>query len=313
MKNFAIISDTACDLSKEVLNEYGIEMIKGHYMDMDGSDRVSFTDWSECIGYASGNDFYKALKSNPDKFKTAPPSIPEITEAFEKIASEGKDILAFTISSVMSGTFNLYNTAKAEVLKKYPETVIRVIDTLRFGAGIGLMEINAAMMRDAGKSIDEVGDYMENNKWKFHQMGWLDDLSFVAKKGRITHSKAFFGQLIGIKPLGEGDRNGLTTVLGKAKGEAAAYSAMIEYIKNEIENPEDQVILICHSMREKQAQQYKALIEENFKPKKVYISECGPSCGINIGPGLMSAYFVGRESSQDLVEEKALMEKILTK
>lgn len=310
MKNFAIISDSTCDLSSDILKEFDIEIINAHFMDKDGTDHLGFTDWNKCDCYESSSEFYKALKNNPVSFKTAAPSIPEIVDAFEKIIKEGKDILAFSISSVMSGTFNLYNKAKEEILAKYSDANIKIIDTLRFGIGIGLMEINASLMRKEGKTLDEVYAYFEANKNRYHQMGWLDDLSFVAKKGRITHSKAFFGQLIGIKPLGESDQNGLTTVLYKAKGEKSAYDIMIKYIEKTIENSHDQIMVICHSVREKQALEYKKLIEEKFKPKKIYVVEMHPSCGINCGPGLMCAYYVGKMSSVDLVEEKKLIEEL---
>lgn len=312
MRDFTIIVDTTSDLSKEVLEDFNLKLIKAHFVDEDGKDKVSFTDWSECTYYNGQADFFKHLKANPDGFKTSPNSVYEVTECFKEEIKKDKDILAITISSTMSGTFNMFNSAKKD-LEGTHNCEIKIVDSMRFGGGIGLLAIKASILRSEGKTLDEVYDYLEANKNTFHQMGWLDDLSFVAKKGRITHSKAFFGQLIGIKPLGESDQNGLTTVLGKAKGEKGAYPAMLSYIEKTIENPSEQNILICHSVREKQALEYKRLIEEKFKPKKVYIIECGPSCGINIGPGLMSCYYQGKPISKDLVEEKALMESILTK
>lgn len=313
MKDYIILTDTTSDLTREILTEYNIEMIPGHFMDKSGKEYDSFTDWSKCECYQSDVEFYKTLKSNPDKFSTSAPSIPHIEEAFIKAIEKGLDVLVFTISSVMSGTFNFFTKAKEEVLAKYPEAKILIVDTLRFGSGIGLMCITASQNRADGLSIEENYEYFEKNKNCFHQMGWLDDLSFVAKKGRITASKAFFGQLIGIKPLGESDQNGLTTVLGKAKGEKAAFDAMIKYIEKEIVSPNEAIILVSHSVREKQALQYVSLIKEKFNPKKIYVTSSGPSCGINMGPGLCAAYFIGRPSSKDLVEEKQLVEDILTK
>lgn len=313
MNNFVILTDTTCELSNEVLRDFNIEIVKPHFMDNLGNDHESFCDWSECTCFNGAADFYKTLKSNPSSFSTAPSSLPELINKMTSFVEKGLDLLCFTITSSMSGTFNFFNNAKSEVLKNYPDAKIYIVDSLRIGNGIGLMCIKAAILRSMDKSIDEVYSYMEENKNRFHQIGWLDDLSFVAKKGRITHSKAFFGQLIGIKPLGEFDPNGLITVLGKAKGEKAAYDAMLTYMDEYIENPSEQVILICHSTREKQANAYAALIKEKFNPKKIYINECGPSCGINIGPGLMAAYFIGKPVSADLATEKSFMEQILTK
>jgi fatty acid-binding protein DegV len=77
-----------------------------------------------------------------------------------------------------------------------------------------------------------------------------------------------------------------------------------------IENPAEQVILIAQSNRLEQAQIYKQKIEERFHPKKVYISDVFPACGINIGSGLMAAYVFGKPISQGLTEEKALFESL---
>lgn len=309
--SFSIVTDTTAELNKELREKFNIKVIKAHFKDIDGSDKQSFNDWDESDSYASGNDFFKELKANHDKFSTSAPSIPEIVSAFCEIAEAGNDIIAFTISSAMSGTFNFYNTAKDQLKEKYPTRNVYIVDTLRFGASIGLMAIKASELREKGMTAGEAYEYIEANKCSFHQMGWLDDLKFVAKMGRITHGKAFFGQLIGIKPLGECDQNGLTTVLGKAKGENKAFPAMLSYISKFIDAPSENVIIICHSTHAKEALKYKALIEENIKPKAVYVTECGPSCGIHMGPGLLSAYFIGKPLSNELCEEKNAMEDIL--
>ena len=313
MKDFKIVSDTTCDLSKEVLNDFNIEMIKAHFMDKDGVDKYSFTDWSECDYYASSNDFYKALKANPSAFASSAPNIEEIKNFIIDIVKDGSGCLAIAMSGAMSGTYNNYLMAKNEVLKEYPDAQIEVFDSLRFGAGLGLMLVWASILRSEGKSLDEVVAFLKENRDCFHQMGWLDDLSFVAKKGRITHAKAFFGTLIGIKPLGDFDQNGMTTVLGKAKGEKAAYDAIVEYIKQTVVDPENQIMFVSHSNREKCALILKEMVEKEFKPKKLYFIETGPSCGINVGPGLNAVYYFGNKASKDLVQEKELMEKILVK
>ena len=142
-------------------------------------------------------------------------------------------------------------------------------------------------------------------------MGWLDDLSFVAKKGRISQPKAFLGKLIGVKPLGEFGPCGVTTVIGKAKGEKSAYKAIIEYINQTIENPSEQIIIIANTSRKAQSEVLKSMIEESFHPKAIFINDVYPACGINIGPGLMAAYYVGKPISDDLSQEKELISRIL--
>ena len=307
MLNFAIVADGTCDLNEKFRTEYDIRVIPGHMTLPDGEEKTAYMTWDEI----SREDFYAELKRTPDAFTTAPPNSAEFAAVMEEYAEAKTPVLVMTISSGISGAFSFASTAKAEVLEKYPDAEIEVVDSMRFGPGFGLMAIHASMRRSEGKTLAEVKDWIEENKNRFHQAGWLDDLSFVAKKGRLTHAKAFFGTLAGVKPIGEFDYNGLTTVIGKAKGAKAAYAALLEYIAETGTGLEDQIVFIAQTNRLPQAEEYKKLIEERFHPKAVFINDVFPSCGINIGPGLMAAYYVGKPISKGLSEERAIIEKQL--
>lgn len=306
-ENFVIMADATCDLNEQMQQEYGIKIVASHINLPDGRCIPSFLKWEEF----DRDEFYSNLKNNPTGYTTAPPNVEEFSAVFEEYAKQGIPVLLLTISSGISGTYNFAELAKKAVCEKYPEAVIRIIDTLRFGPGHGLITVYASMLRAEGKSIDEVANYIEANRNRFHQAGWLDDLSFVAKKGRITHAKAFFGTLAGVKPIGEFDYNGLTTVIGKVKGAKTAYQLLMEYIEKTIEDPEDQIIFIAQTNRLAQAEIYKQMIEEKFHPKAVFINDVFPMCGINIGPGLMAAYYFGRPISKDLSEERAIVDNFL--
>ncbi|MBQ7474469.1 MAG: DegV family protein [Clostridia bacterium] len=309
MKTFEIIADASCDLGAKFREEYDVVTVPGHLKYPDGSEIPAFLSWDT----VSREDFYADLKKNPDGYTTSPPNTAEFAERFEQCAKDGVPVLAMTISSGISGAYGFACAAKNEVAEKYPDAEIYVLDTLRFGPGFGLMVIYASMKRAEGKTLSETVAYLEENKNRFHQAGWLDDLSFVAKKGRLTHAKAFFGTLAGVKPIGEFDYNGLTTVIGKVKGAKTAYAALLNYIENTVERPEEQIFFIAQTNRLPQAEEYKRLIEEKFHPKAVYINDVFPSCGINIGPGLMAAYYTGTPISKDLSRERAILENFLNR
>lgn len=313
--NFAIVCDVTCDLNAELRAEYDIEYVPGTITFPDGTEETSFLDWSECktIPNCTSEAFYALLKKDPDAIKSSPANIEVFAEVFEKHVNAGEAVLAISISSALSGTYAFMCAAQKLVLEKHPEAKIVVIDSRRYAGGMGLLCIHASMLRKEGKSFEEVAAYIEENKIRFHQTGWLDDLFFVAKKGRMTNAKAFFGNLIGIKPIGELDSNGLTTVIGKVKGEKSAYKVCLDYMEAVGENLKDQIILIAQSNRPKQAATYKQMIEERFSPKAVYICDVFPPTGINVGPGLMVAFYVGKPISKDLAEETALLAKIIQK
>ena len=306
MKSFVILADATCDLSEEFQKEYDIGVIPGHIELPDGTEIPAFLKWEK----NSREDFYAALKKNPNGYSTSPANVAEFSAAMEPYAAENVGVLLLTISSGISGAFNFASQAREELLRKYPSAEIRIVDSMRFGPGFGLMAVYASMLRSQGKTLAETTQWLEDNKNRFHQAGWLDDLSFVAKKGRITQPKAFFGTLAGVKPIGEFDYNGLTTVLGKVKGAKTAYSVLLGYMEATIENPEEQIIFIAQTNRLPQAVEYKKMIEEKFHPKAVFVNDVFPSCGINIGPGLMAAYYMGKPISKDLSEERALFDKL---
>lgn len=307
MNKFAIMADATCDLSKDFQEQYDIKVLPGHVVLPDKTEVTAYPDWA----IMPREEFYADLKKHPTDYATSPPNSQEFANAMEEFAKTGTDVLVITISSAISGAFGFACSGMKQVLEKYPEAKIHCVDSMRYGPGFGLMTVLAARLRDEGRTMEEVAQWLEDNKNRFHQAGWLDDLTFVARKGRLTNAKAFFGTLAGIKPIGEFDYNGLTTVIGKAKGAKAAYAALLEYIDKTIEDPEDQTIFIAQTSRLPQAEKYKELLQERFRPKEIFINDVHPFCGVNVGPGLMAAYYIGKPISSDLSEEKAILEKAL--
>lgn len=310
---FQILSDVTCDLSEELLKEYDIGYIPGHVLLPDGREVASVLEWGAYGSFSNGSaeGFYASLMKNPDGFKTSPCNVQEIYAVLLKYAQEGHGVLMTCISSGMSGTYAFACQARSLVLETIPDAQIRIVDSRRFSICNGLMCIHASQMRSQGKTLDETADFLEENRLSFRQIGWHDNLSFVAKKGRITHSTAYIGRLMGIKTLGECSSSGMTTVIGKVKGSTKAYRAIMEYFSQTVINPSEQVILIGQTDRRAQAEELRKMIEERFHPKAVFICEVFPACGVNIGPGLLAAYYVGSQVTEDLVAEKEMIADIL--
>ena len=143
MSDFVILADATCDLNEDFQREYDIKIVNTHIVFPDGVDMPSFLSWDKI----SREQFYKELKSNPTAYTTSPANVEEFSAAFEKYASQGKDILAITISSGISGSYNFMCSAQKIISEKYPDIKIRCIDSLRYGPGFGLLVIHAAMQR----------------------------------------------------------------------------------------------------------------------------------------------------------------------
>ena len=304
---YAILTVASCDLSLELMARFGVDgYIKSHMSTPDEEDAEGRLDLTD----AELDAFYASLKANKNGYKTsAAGSAEEAAMYFETFLRQGKDVLAISLSSRLSGVYNIMLCAKNLMLEKYPGRKIIVVDSMKYSMGIGILTVKACGLRDEGLTIEQNAERLENIKRTIHQMGPVDDLFWVASKGRISHAKAVFGTVLGIKPMGDFDSDGMVTVLTKVSGYDKAFKTTIEYIKKTIRGANEQIIFVAHSARRKQAETLAKLIEEKIKPKEVIVSNIYPISGINVGPGLVAAYYFGTEIT-DLNREKEIIREI---
>ncbi len=308
MSNFAIIPDTSCDLVRPLRERFGIDdYISGLVYFPDGRCEVSDLDWERY----DPKEFYESMKDKKVSYKTACAPTGDIINVFERNLKAGKDILCITLSAALSGTYQTCEMVKNQLLEKYPQRKIICIDSMRYSTALSMLVIMAAIKRREGLSLEETADYIENNKHCLHQIGPMDDLFFLCKTGRISNFKAFFGTLVGINPMADFNRQGLSEVLGKFKGKKAAFDAVIKYMRKTIKNPKDQIIFVAHSNRPAAAELLREMIIKEFEPKEVIINYVGMSCGVSVGPGLCAAFYWGEEISEDMLREKAIMNEII--
>lgn len=306
--SFVIIPDSACSMSAELRIRFNIpEYVGAHVLFPDGTEHNTDLDWKEI----SADDYFRSMAETKAIYKTGTAGIDNSIAVYEKYLLEGKDVLAVSLSSALSGNYNLAAKACEVLREKYPERKIRVVDTKRYSAAIAAMIVKADELRLDGLDIDEVADWLENNKNRYHQMGPMDDLKFLCRTGRINNFKAFFGTLVGVNALGDLNQNGMTDVLGKVKGKPAALKTTIEYVRRTIEDAENQIVFIAHSYRYETAEELKRLVAEEIRPKEIIMTRVDMSCGANIGPGLAAVFYYGKEISENLIEEKKIMEEII--
>lgn len=310
MEKFVILPDSACDLSAEVREFFGLEdYIPSHVSINESRQIVTDLDW-KCI---SKKEFYDLVNDKRVKVTTAPPNAEEYFAAFERYVKEGYAVLSMSLSSAISATHNFATSAKKRVEELHPEARIYCFDSYRMSGAFGLLVMHALRLRNEGKSFEETIEWLEANKRRVHQMGPIDDLIVVARRGRITMGKAIMGSFAGVKPMGDCNSEGYTTVIGKAKGIKKALAATAKYIAATIVSPEEQYVLVSHTDRDEYANMLKDLILKEIPVKGIFVSDVYPSCAPNIGPGMIGAYYLGNEITSDLSAEKAALAKILGK
>lgn len=310
MSKFAIVSDTSCDLIKEQRDRFGIaEYARGYVHLPDGSAIKGNLDWSK----EESDAFFKTLSNKKASFKTAAPAIGEVIDVLEPFLKNGEDVLCVTLSGGLSGMYGVFVNAKRDLEEKYPERKVIVVDSMRYSTAEGMVCVLASQYRAMGKSIEETAALLEENKSRIHQIGWMDDLFYCKKMGRVSNAAAVMGTLVGIKAMADFNHKGMSHVLGKTRGYQSAYRHIVEYMKATGENLQEQIIFITHSMREEHALKVKELIEKEIAPKEIIITSVGQASAPNIGPGLVAAFYSGKEISEDCVEEIKIFEEVSSK
>lgn len=304
MKDFVILPDVTCDLSQELRDYFNVtDYVQGHVHINDDSLRTTL-DWSSI----TRERFYKTLSSKKIKVSSAAASPEEYYQIFKKYAEADCGIISVSISSKISATYNIAVSAANRIKEEYPELPVYCLDSYRMSGSIGLLVAYACEMKKEGKSFDEIVAWLEENKQKVHQMGPIDDLTFIARRGQISSGKAFMGNLVGIKPMGDSNADGYVSVLAKVKGIKKALGVTVSYIKHMATNVEEQYIFIMHTDREEYANLLKEKIEKAIPCKKVFVSDVFSGCGTNIGPGMISTYFMGEPVTENSVKEKEAIE-----
>lgn len=308
MRNYIILTDSTSDIGPEVRAQYGItDYVHGHVHFSDGRDFKTTLEWDSI----TREDFYSALSNRQMKITTAPASPEEYYEIFNSYAERGYDILSLSISTSISTTYNSATVAAERVMAEHPECRILCVDTLRMSGALGLLTVYAYALQSEGKTIDEVYAWVEENKYKVHQMGPIDDLMFVARRGRISTGKAIFGSFAGVKPMGDCNSTGYVTVLTKVKGIKKALDVTVAYVKEASVDVENQIVLVVHSNREEYANQLCDKIRERLHPKTLLMSDVFCASGTNIGPGMVGVYFLGENVSENCETEKEIMNRAI--
>ena len=312
MENFAIMTDAGGDFTREIIQKYGIEETPlSTIVWPDNSERPADLYWDTM----KPDEYFALMNNKNNDFKSSIPSPQTMLDRLSALAEAGRNVIVFTISSKMSGGYSAFTVTANEVMAKYPYIKIKVIDSLRYSAAITLLAVEASLCRSRGMSFDEAVEYLDHFRLRIHQCGFLDDLFFLARKGRIKKSLAFMGNMIGVKPMADlCNETGLSQVLGKARGYKQVMKIFPLYIQKTIGDPHDKVFVITYSAREPQALQMKQIIEETFRPEHLIFVPMGQSTGANVGPGLAAAFYAGDEKvSENCEKEKAILEELLKK
>ena len=285
MANYQLITDSACDLSPELLAQWNVELIRMPYMFQDTGEQ--FMDHDQPI-----HEFYEQMR-NGRVAKTSSINVDAYLEKCAPLLEAGKDLLYIAFSSGLSATCANGKTAAEELMKKYPGRTIRVVDSLCASAGEGLFVSLAKENRDKGMSLDENADALEADK--LHLCHWftVDDLKYLKRGGRISTTTALLGTALNVKPVLHVDDEGHLIKMTQVHGRKKAIRRMAQMLGESI--LEGSPVYISHGDCLEDAEMLRDILMETYHVKVNLITYVGSLIGAHSGPGTLALFFRGRQ------------------
>ena len=284
MADYKIISDSGCDLPSQMLAQLDVLTVP-LIVNFRGEDRPDSVD-------AGIKDMYAGLR-NGEVATTSAINPSRWGQAMESVLSQGMDALTITFSSGLSTTYQSAVIAAEELKEKYPDRKIIVIDSLCAALGQGLLLWYTCKKKEAGLSIEELAQWVEDNK--LHLCHWVavDDLMYLKRGGRVSATTAVVGTMLQIKPIIHVDDAGHLINVGKSRGRKASIQALAQKALELGKDYDNSTMFICHGDCEEDAKYLESLVKEKCGVKDVFIGYIGAVIGSHAGPGTLALFFMG--------------------
>ena len=286
MRDFVITVNSTVDLPREWLEERNVPVVPLKYT-IDGE---TYTDM---YGLSAKEFFDKLREGHMSVTSQVNPG--EAADMLEPFLKEGKDVLHLGFSSGLSGTLNSMKIAGEELSEKYPEAKVIVIDTLCACLGEGLLLYYALKQKEQGKTIDEVAQWVEENKLHICHDVTVDDLNHLHRGGRISKTTAVLGTLVQIKPIIHMDNNGKLQVIGKERGRKKSLNKIVDMAAEQSKGWDNDIIMITHGDCIEDAEYVAKLVREKMGIDNILINNIGTVIGSHTGPGVVAVFCMGNK------------------
>lgn len=286
MRDYIITVNSTVDTGEEWLEERNVPVIPLKYT-IDGQE------YTDMYGL-SDKEFFQKLREGKMSV-TSQINPEEAKEMLEPYVKEGKDVLHLAFSSALSGTCNSMKIAAEELQEEYPEAKVIVVDTLCACMGEAMLLYYALKQKEAGKTIEEVAQWVEENKLHVCHNVTVDDLFHLHRGGRVSKTAAVLGTMVKVKPIIHMDDNGALQVIGKERGRKKSLHKIVDMAVERSEGWDNEIIMITHGDCLEDAEYVAKLVREKMGVENVFIHNIGTVIGSHTGPGVVATFCMGNK------------------
>lgn len=288
--NFELVTESTCTLPKEVVEKYGIHILPLSFRCED----------QEYPGYIKGEviDFshvYGLLRDGKE-ITTSLPNLNDSEAVFRSLLEQGKDILYLGFSSALSGSYLALELLLNDLRDEYPQATIRTVETLAASGGQGLLTYHALRKADEGLGVNEVAEWVKQNRLHLAHWFTVDDLMFLFRGGRVAKSSALVGTVLNVKPVMHMDDEGRLTPVHNVRGRKKSLQGLVEHMQESALTPvAEQPVFITHGDCLADAEYVAKHVRDEFGVSEIFIDYVDPVIGAHSGPGTVALFFLAEQ------------------
>ncbi len=287
---YRIVTDSSCNLPESMIDEFDLHVFPLTFM----VDDVQYQSYLK--GQVTDLKQFYTMMREGKVITTSLPNLQEADTALRGILDSGEDILYIGFSSGLSGTCEAISLLMESLKDEYPARTMLSVDTLAASGGEGLLVWYAAKMKEAGASMEEVYDWLMDNRLHLAHWFTVDDLMFLFRGGRVSRTSAWAGTMLNIKPVMHVDDEGHLIPLEKVRGRRKSLNALVNHMEQTANAPvADQTVFITHGDCIEDAEYLASLVRERFGVSDIMINYVDPVIGAHSGPGTMALFFLASE------------------
>lgn len=273
----ALVTDSTCDIPQELVDQYGITVIPqvvvwGEEILRDRLDILP-------------EEFYQRLDSATVLPTTTQPGPADFEQVYrDEITRGAQEIVIFTVSSAMSGTYRLARQVAEEMA--FP---VHVVDSKGPTMSLGWQVLTAARVREAGATSAEMIARADQARQNMAQIVLMDSLDHLHRTGRIGKATQMLGSMINLKPLVQiNHESGIVEPAARARTRKKAIDMLVQKFFEQLDTKKPLHIAVLHGNALGDAELLADRIEQKYHPKELLINITGPVLGINTGPNALA-------------------------